>query len=368
MSGDAEQEYFADGISEDIITALSKLSELLVIARNSSFTFKGRAVSIPEVARVLGVRYVLEGSVRKAGNRVRITAQLIDATTGGHVWAERFDRDLTDIFAVQDELTRQIVSALKIKLTAEEKGRLVHKRAVDFEAYNLFLRGREQAWLATRSGNIEARNLLGRAIAIDQDFAAAHAYIGFTHLNDYINGWTDVPEQSLETGLEITARAVAMDPEDPQTHFALSVAFIWHREHDKALAEAQRCLALAPNSAEGHLAIARIQIYSGNAADAIDTIKAYMLLDPLYPVLALHFLAEAHAALGQFEEAVAALKQRLERELQFRDILCSARIMLWPPRQNRREPGGLGGTHKNCSRFFHGASPARPAVQESGIL
>jgi adenylate cyclase len=314
MSGDPEQDYFSDGISEDIITDLSKLSDLHVIARNSSFVFKGRAVSIPDVARTLGVRHVLEGGVRKAGSRIRVTAQLIDANTGGHVWADRYDRDLTDIFTVQDELTREIVSALKIKLTAEEKGRLVHKRTVDFEAYNLFLRGREQALITTRSANIEARNLLGHAIAIDQDFAAAHAYIGFTHLNDYVNGWADVPERSLKTGLEITARAVAMDPEDPHAHFALSVAFIWHREHDKALAEAQRCLALAPNLAEGHLAIARIQIYSGNAADAIATINAYMRLDPLYPVITLHFLAEAHVVLGHFEEAVATLKQRLERD------------------------------------------------------
>jgi adenylate cyclase len=145
------------------------------------------------------------------------------------------------------------VSVLKIKLTAEERDRLVHKRAVNFEAYNLFLRGREQAWLSTRSADIEARSLLERAIAIDRNYAAAHAYLGFTHLNDYINGWSDVPEQSLKSGLEITARAVAMDREDPHAHFALAVAFIWHRELDKALAEARRCLALAPSSAEGHL-------------------------------------------------------------------------------------------------------------------
>src|SRR6266478_2644687 len=313
MSGDPEQDYFSDGISEDIITDLSKLSELHVIARNSSFVFKGKAVSVPEVAKTLGVRYVLEGSVRKAGDRIRVTAQLIDSTTGGHLWADRFDRNLTDIFAVQDELTREIVSALKIKLTADEKSRLVQKRAVDFEAYNLFLRGREHFWIHTRSGNIEARNLLGRAVAINPDFAAAHALLGFTCVNDYVNGWADVPEQSLQTGLEITARAVAMDEEDPQAHFALSVALLWHREHERALAEARRCLALAPNSAEGHLATAHIQIYSGNAADAIDMIDACMRLDPLYPEIGLHFLAEAHALLGHFEEAVAALKQRLER-------------------------------------------------------
>jgi TolB-like protein/class 3 adenylate cyclase len=314
MSGDAEQEYFSDGISEDIITDLAKLSELHVIARNSSFVFKGKAVSIPEVAKTLRVRYVLEGSVRKAGNRIRVTAQLIDSTTGGHVWAERFDRDLTDVFAVQDELTREIVSALKVKLTAEEKSRLINRRTVDLEAYNLFLRGRMKAWAPTRSSNIEARNLLERALAIDPDFAAAQAYLAFTHVNDYVNAWVDNPERSLQTGLEIAARATAIDGQDPQARFVLAAAFLWHREHDKALAEARRCLALAPNSAEGHLAAARIQIYSGNAAGAITMIDAYMRLDPLYPVIALHFLAEAHVALGHFEEAVVALKHRLERD------------------------------------------------------
>ena len=314
MSGEPEQDYFSDGISEDIITDLAKLSELHVIARNSSFVFKGRAVSVPVVAKTLSVRYVLEGSVRKAGTRIRVTAQLIDSTTGGHVWADRFDRDLTDIFAVQDELTREIVSALKVKLTAEEKSRLINRRTVDPEAYNLFLRGREQVWNHTRSGNIEARNLLGRAVAIDPSFAAAQAYLAFTHANDFVNGWSASPEQSLQTGLEIAGVAAAIDGEDPQAHFALAVAFLWNREHDKALAEAQRCLTLAPNSAEGHLATARIQIYSGDAADAIDMINAYMRLDPLYPVIALHFLAEAHVVLGHFEEAVAVLKQRLARD------------------------------------------------------
>jgi TolB-like protein len=152
MSGDSEQEYFSDGISEDIITDLSKVSGLHVIARNSSFVYKGAAVSIPQVAEELGVRYVLEGSVRKAGNRVRVTAQLIDSTNGGHIWADRFDRDLTDIFDVQDELTREIVSALELTLNAGDRDRLAHKRMVDIEAYNLFLRGREHTWLHSRQG------------------------------------------------------------------------------------------------------------------------------------------------------------------------------------------------------------------------
>ena len=314
MSDDAEQAYFSDGISEDIITDLSKVSELHVIARNSSFVYKGGAVALPRVARELGVRYVLEGSVRRAGNRVRVTAQLIDSTTDGHVWADRFDRDLTDIFAVQDELTREIVAALKLKLTAADEDRLAHKPTVDIAAYNLFLQGREQVWLHTRAGDVSARDLLGRAVAIEPRYAAAYAFIAFTHVIDYVNGWTDTPERTLQTGLEIAQQAVEMDDAEQQTHFALSVALLWHREHDRALAEAGRCLALEPNSAEGHIVTAHIRVYGGDPAGAIETINAYMRLDPLYKDIVLHFLAEAHVALKQFDAAVAALKQRLQRD------------------------------------------------------
>jgi adenylate cyclase len=313
MSGEPEQEYFSDGISEDIITDLSKLAELHVIARNSSFVYKGGAVAIPEVAAELGVRYVLEGSVRKAGNRVRVTAQLIDATTGGHVWADRFDRDLTDIFAVQDELTQEIVAALKLELTDDEQDRLVRKGTANVEAHGLFLRGREQTWLHTRGGNVSARKLLGDAIAIDPGYAAAYGLTAFTHVNDYVNGWADLPEQSLDTGLEIALRAAAMDDDEPLAHFALAATYLWRRELDLAIVEAQRCLALEPNSAEGHLAIAHVQIFSGEPAEAMKMIDAYMRLDPHYPDIILQFQGEAHISLGQFEEAVAVLKRRLLR-------------------------------------------------------
>jgi len=313
MSGDPEQEYFSDGISEDIITDLSKLSELHVIARNSTFTYKGKAVDVKQVGRDLGVRYVLEGSVRKAGNRVRVTGQLIDAASGAHIWADRFDRDLTDIFAVQDELTQEIIAALKVKLTPEKKDRLARTGKMDLEAYNLFLRGREQVLLNTKSGNIEARKLLGQAIAIKPDFAAAHASIGFTYVNDYVNGWAENPDWSLDTGLEIAERAVQMDEEEPETHHALAVALVFRRKLDRALAEARRSLALEPNFARGHHTIARILTLNGDAAGAINMMEAYMRLDPFYPDLALYFLAEARVALGQFDAAVTLLKQRLER-------------------------------------------------------
>ena len=187
MSGDPEQEYFADGISEDIITALSKISQLFVIARNSSFTFKGKSVRIQEVSSDLGVRYVLEGSVRKAGNRVRITSQLIDGETGGHLWAERFDRDLTDIFAMQDEVTREIVTALALKLTEGDRQRLTREHTDNMEAYDCFLRGREQLWRLTAETNAQARTLLERAVELDPNFASAFAYLAAVHLVDHIN-------------------------------------------------------------------------------------------------------------------------------------------------------------------------------------
>src|SRR5581483_7797925 len=228
-------------------------------------------------------------------------------------WADRFDRDLTDVFAVQDELTRQIISALKIKLTQEKRDRFNRKGLTDEEAYDLFLRGREQAWLNTKRGNIEARNLLERAITVSPDYAAAHALVGYTHVVDYANGWAKNPEQSLKLGLEIADRAVRLNEDDPQAHIDFAVALLFHREHERALAEARRSISLAPNFARGHLILARILIFGGNAAAAVEAVEASMRLDPLYRDLTLHFLAEARVSLGQFDEAVAVLKMRLQR-------------------------------------------------------
>jgi adenylate cyclase len=314
MSGDAEQEYFSDGISEDIITDLSKLPGLHVIARNSSFVYKKQAVSLADVGRDLGVRYLLEGSVRKAGNRVRVTAQLIDSTTGGHIWADRYDRDLTDIFAVQDELTQEIIAALRVKLTPEQADRLVRKGTIEPEMYNLFLRAREQMLLHTRTGNVETRNLLGGVIAKCPDFAAAHACIAFTYGNDYANGWAEHPEQAMALGLEIAERAVAMDDNEAQAHFSLAVILLWHREHDRALAEVERCLALSPNLAHAHLAKAHIFSYMGEGHRAIETLEAYRKLDPHYPAITLYFLAEAQTLVGRYEDAIASLQARLARD------------------------------------------------------
>lgn len=313
MSGDADQEYFSDGISEDIITDLAKLSELHVIARNSSFAYKKSPVSLTEVAAALGVRYVLEGSVRKAGNKVRVTAQLIDAATGGHAWAERFDRELTDVFAVQDELTQHIVTALKVRLTRSEMDRIADKPVADVTAHECFLRGREQVWLHTRAGNAEARAHMAEVLKIDPNCAVAYAYTSFAHVNDHINGWAAKPEKALLTGLDLARRAIALDDQLPEGHFVLGIALLWNRQADEALDAVSRCIALAPSSAEGHMLKAHIEMFNGNPAKSIETLDTYMKLDPVYPEIALQFLAEAQFLLRKFDLAADTLRKRLER-------------------------------------------------------
>jgi adenylate cyclase len=313
MSGDAEQEYFADGISEDTITALSKLSQLFVIARNSSFTFKGRNVNVQEVGRSLGVRYVLEGSVRKSGNRVRITAQLIDATTGGHLWAERFDRDLTDIFAVQDDVTQHIVGALALNLREGDQKRLATEHTDNLEAYDCFLRGREQLWRFTRDQNNQALELFQRAIELDPKFASAYAFLAIAHGLDYLNRWTTSPSTSIEQAEEFATRAVALDDRNPYTHWALGIINLHLRRHDLAIREAERTIALAPNLADGHEALGNALHYSGRSEEALACFDRAMALNPYYPDVWLHFQAQAMFQLGRYEDAAASLKRRLVR-------------------------------------------------------
>ena len=313
MSGDAEQEYFADGISEDTITALSKLSQLFVIARNSSFTFKGRNVNVQEVGRNLGVRYVLEGSVRKSGNKVRITAQLIDATTGGHLWAERFDRELTDIFAVQDDVTQQIVAALALNLTEGDQQRLATEQTDNLEAYDCFLRGREQLWRFTREQNNQGRELLQRAIELDPKFAPAYAFLAVAHGLDYMNRWSLSPSKSVEQAEEAATRAVALDDRYPYAHWALGIVNLYLRRHDAAISEAKRSISLAPNLAEGHESLGNTLHYSGRSEEALPCFDRAMALNPYYPDIFLHFQAQAIFQLRRYEEAIGILKRRLVR-------------------------------------------------------
>jgi adenylate cyclase len=294
MSADPEQEYFADGIAEDIITDLSKVSGLVVIARNSAFAYKGRAANLRQVCRELRVRYALEGSVRKAGRRVRITTQLIDGASGGHVWAERYDRDLTDIFEVQDEVTREIVAALKVKLTPEERGRLAGRGTTNIEAYDWYLRGRELVWRHTRDEVAEGRPLLERAIALDPGFAAAYAHLSLGHIQDYINRWSADPERSLALARELAERAVQLDEGEPQAQRSLAVVHIWQKQVDESIAVARRAITLDPNSADAYGTLGNALHYAGRPAESLENYERMARLNPHFPPIFFFFMAQDH--------------------------------------------------------------------------
>jgi adenylate cyclase len=311
MSGDPEQEYFADGISEDIITALSKISGLFVIARNSSFTFKAKAVHVGEVSKKLGVRFVLEGSVRKAGNRVRITSQLVDAVTGGHIWAERFDRELTDIFAVQDEVTQEIVAALALNLTEGEQ-RLASEATNNLEAYDFFLRGRELWNQHTKELNAKARETLQRAIELDPNFAPAYAFLAAVYSREYLNQWSASPSLSLEQGHKVAQQAVALNDRDPSAHWALGSMYLWMRRHDAAIGELERAISLNPNFSLAHTLLGLALHYAGRSERALECFERAIVLDP-YNDVYLHFHAQAYFQLGKYEKAIEILKRRLIR-------------------------------------------------------
>jgi adenylate cyclase len=313
MSGDPEQGYFADGIAEDIITTVSKLSDLFVIARNSSFTYRDKDMTAQQVSAELGVRYLLEGSVRKAGSRVRVTAQLVDGTTGGHLWAEHYDRDLADIFAVQDDVTQKIVSNLAIKLTRDEKRRLLRKAPDNVEAYDHYLRGDDLLWRLTRDTSVEARQLLQQAIDLDPQLTVAYVILSHSHLLDYVNRWSESPEASLEQAHQLALQAVALDEDDPGAHWELGLTYLWLRQHDQAIAEEQRALALNPNSSDGHAALGHAWTYAGRPQESIELLTTAMRLDPHYSNIWLHFLAEAYFGLARYEEAAATLIRSIYR-------------------------------------------------------
>jgi adenylate cyclase len=313
MSGDPEQEFFSDGMTEDIITDLSKVSALFVIARNSSFSYKGRAVKVQEIGRDLGVRFVLEGSVRKAGNRVRITAQLIDAGNGGHLWAERFDRDLTDIFATQDEVVEKIVGALAVTLTRGEEQRLRRRDTDNVDAYECWLRARNLLGRGTRESIAQAKAMHRRAIEIDQNFAAPHAGLALASISDYASGWAPDPAQALDEAERWARRAVELNDQAPVSHMALGAVLLWRRDFEGALAASSRMMALDPNFAQGYAASGLGLTYAGRAAEALEPLAMAMRLDPHYPDMLLHFLAQANFSLGNYETAVQQLVERIAR-------------------------------------------------------
>jgi len=316
LSGDPEQEYFSDGMTDDLITDLSKISGLFVIARNSAFTYKGKPIKVDQISCELGVRYVLEGSVRKAGDRVRINAQLIDATTGGHLWAERYDGNLEDVFALQDEVTQKIVAALAVALTEEEEDRLARKYTENVEAYDYFLRGLEYHFHTTKEMNIQARQMFEKAIDLDSEFAAAYAHLGWTHLREWALQWSQDP-QCLDQAFELAQRAIALDDTLSEAHFVLGEVYLWKKQHEQAIAEFEKSISLNPNYADAIAELGEVLSFAGRPEEAIGLVKKAIRLNPTPPSWYLDNLGLAYYLRGQYEEAIAAFKRVLNRNPSF---------------------------------------------------
>jgi adenylate cyclase len=316
LSQDSTQEYFSDGVTEDLITGLSKVSGLFVIARNSVFTYKGKAVKIREVGRDLGVRYVLEGGVQRSGNRVRITAQLVDATTDYHIWAERYDREVSDIFALQDEVTQQIVRAMAVKLTEAEKVRLGRAPTGVLEAYDLVLRGIEERHRTTREGNAQARRLFAKAIELDPNYASAYLALAWTYLQSWQMLWT-TDRESLERARELAEKAIALNDTLVGCYHLLGQVDLWMKEHDRAIARAERAVALAPNDAEGYETLAEILVWSGRAEESLTQIRRAMRLNPRYPFYYLWTLGHGYYLTGRRQEALDAFAKLVQENPNF---------------------------------------------------
>ena len=309
MSDDPAQAYFSDGITEDLITDLSRISGLFVIARNSVFTYKDKAVNVEDVARELGVRYVLEGSVRKAGNQVRINAQLIDGSTGFHLWAERFDRELADVFALQDEVAQRIVAALEIELSDVERATLAQRYTDNLEAYDLFLRGWERYWRSTEQSRLEARALFERAIELDPKFARAYANLALT----YTGSSGGMGGTSLDRAYELARTAIALDDSLPEVHWVMADVQLFRRQYAQALASVEKCIELDPNYADAHAERALVLMYAGKPNEALDELDRAMRLNPHYPFVYLNPLGQSHFALRRYQEAIDAFREGLRR-------------------------------------------------------
>ena len=315
LSSDPEQEYFSDGITEDLITDLSRLSGLFVIARHSTFTYKEKAVKVQEVSRELGVRYVLEGSVRKVGERVRITAQLIDAPTGHHLWAERYDRPLKDIFALQDEIVQKIVTTLRLQLSLWEHGHLVRKTTDNLKAYDSYLRGVEYFYRSTQEATAQARQMFEYALALDSQYAEAYAQLGWTYSMGWISQWSQ-DSQALEQAFALAQKAVALDASLSLAHRVLSCVSLWKKQHEQAIVAAERAVALAPNDAEGYMRLGEVLNFAGRPEEAIGWVEKAIRLNPR-AFLYSFFLGHAYYLTGRYEEAIAVLKGILTRNPDF---------------------------------------------------
>jgi adenylate cyclase len=312
MSGDPEQDYLADGISENTIMALSKVPEMFVVSRSSTFTYKGRAVKVQQVSEELGVRYVLEGSVQKSGKRLRVTAQLIDATSGHHLWSERYDRDMEDLFTLMDEITKEIVVALQIELTHGEQA-AIWQDTDNLEAWGHAVKGYSLHQRYTKTDNAKARKLFERALELDPEFAAAKAMLAWTHLIDATYGFSGSRILAFKRAVALAQEAAAMDDTQPEVHSLLGGIHLLQRQYDEAIAEGEKSIVLNPNNALSHILLSQSMRFAGRFEEAVAHAEGAIRLSPYYPAWYLTVLSHAYRDAGRYEEALASYTQLLER-------------------------------------------------------
>ncbi len=312
MSGDPTQEHLADGIAEDIITALSKISNLFVVARNSTFSYKGRSIDVKQIGREQGVRYVLEGSVQRSGNRLRITAQLIDATSGHHIWAQRYDRVTEDIFAVQDEITREVTSALQVRLTEGEQARLWAGGTKNLEAWEAAIQCPVLLHSHRRIDVLPARRLAERALQLDENYASAWVMLGWSYWNEVFNGWTDDPDATLELAVSAFNRARAIDDTNPDALALLAFLHLSLKKYDEARSFVETAMALGPNNSFAPAVAANIELFCNRPQAMVPLLKRAMRLSPIYPAWYLGDLAFAYLLMDRLEDAIETAKESIK--------------------------------------------------------
>lgn len=333
IGGDPEQEYFSDGITEDIIAALSHFRSFPVIARNSTFTYKGRIIRVQQVAEELGARYVLEGGVRKAGDRLRITAQLVDAETGHHVWADKFDRTMEDVFEIQDEITQKIAATIQPELAHAELEKSAVKRPENLTAWDYMLRGMAHMNWHTRDGFSEARKILQRAIDIDPDYTDAWAGLAFSYLGDIMLCGTDERQELVEKGMEAAKRAVALDDHSSFAHYVLGMAYVWSEQFQVGISEVEVSLQLNPYNAQAQMGLGNRLDLIGRASEGIAKMEQGLKLSPRDPTcpMFMAFLCRAYLGLNQPVEAFEWIERAVHLrpdnpDLQYRHAICLANL------------------------------------------
>lgn len=316
MSGDKEQEYFSDGLTEDLITDLSRLSGLFVISRNSVFAYKGKSTKVDKIGRELGVKYVLEGSVRKAGKQVRINAQLIDTITGGHIWAERYDRDMNDIFSLQDEVRGKIVVALAVQITSDDKKRMTARTTKDPKAYDYYLKAKELCEKKDIDSIVKGRQILEKVIYMDPNFAKAYSILAKSYFTQWIFGEHKEPA-ILDKVFEYGRKTVAINPYEPSGYGVMAYFYLWTKQHDAAIEKIQKAISLDPNNSEWLASYGELLAYTNEPEKAVDYLRKAMRLDPKYPAWYPSGLGHAYFLIKEYDKAITAFKKAVKKDHEF---------------------------------------------------